>query len=67
MLLCEIIMEKPQIICHVEKSLNYTSFDCKWIPKTSKFVVIGSLPKGSGVIQIYDISTSADVQLVKEV
>lgn len=31
----------PQIIDHLYKSINYTPYDVKWIPETSKFVVCG--------------------------
>ena len=59
-------MDKPQIIIHVQKSLNYTCFDTKWIPCSPKFVVLGSHAKGTGALQIYEIS-HGDVTLVKEV
>ncbi|XP_069673534.1 dynein axonemal assembly factor 10 [Periplaneta americana] len=59
-------MEKPQIICHVEKATALSLFDCRWIPCSAKFVVLGSKPKGTGVINIYEIS-EGDVTLVKEV
>jgi len=62
----KISLDKPQIICHVEKSVNYSLFDCKWIPRTAKFVVMGSLPNGTGSIDIHEIS-EGDVKLVKEV
>jgi len=58
--------KKPQIICHVEKSLNYTLFDCKWIPKTAKFVVVGSLPRGTGVIEVFEIA-STDIKSVDRI
>lgn len=35
--------EKPQIISHIQKSLNYTVFDCKWMPCSAKFVTMGNL------------------------
>jgi putative transposon-encoded protein len=59
-------MDKPQIICHAEKSTSLSLFDCRWIPCSAKFVVLGSKPKGTGVISVYEIS-DGDVQLVKEV
>ncbi|GAA6101635.1 dynein axonemal assembly factor 10 [Tachysurus ichikawai] len=48
-------LEKPQIIAHFQKSLNYTVFDSKWIPCSAKFVCMGTLAKGSGVLQIYEL------------
>ncbi|KAF6030072.1 WDR92 [Bugula neritina] len=59
-------MDKPQIILHAHKSLNFTLFDSKWIPTSAKFVVIGNQPKGSGTIQIYEVS-HGDVDLVKQI
>lgn len=59
-------MDKPQIICHVEKSLNYTLFDCKWIPKTAKFIVVGSQPRGTGTIELFEIC-STDVKSISKV
>lgn len=59
-------LEKPQIICHIEKSINYSLFDTKWIPCSAKFVVMGSRPRGSGIIQIYEIS-SGKLKLVKDI
>ena len=59
-------MDKPQIICHVQKSMNYTLFDSKWIPCGAKFVVLGSHPRGTGALQIYEVS-HGDVNLVQEV
>jgi len=58
-------MEKPQIISHVQKPLNYTLFDTKWIPRTAKFVVLGNHPRGTGALQIYEVS-HGDVNLVKQ-
>ena len=59
-------MDKPQIIAHVQKSLNYTLFDAKWIPCSARFVVLGNYAKGTGALQIYEVS-HADVKLLKDV
>lgn len=59
-------LEKPQIIAHIQKSLNYTVFESKWIPCSAKFVCMGNLARGTGVIQIYEIQ-HGELQLVKEV
>lgn len=58
--------EKPQIISHIQKSLNYTVFDSKWIPCSAKFVCLGNFARGTGVMQIYEVQ-HGEVQLVKEV
>lgn len=59
-------IQKPQIICHVEKPITFSLFDCRWIPCSAKFIVLGSKPRGTGIIHVYEIS-EGDVQLVKEV
>lgn len=58
--------EKPQIISHIHKSLNYTVFDSKWIPCSAKFVCMGNFARGTGVMQIYEVERG-EVHLVKEV
>lgn len=59
-------LAKPQIISHIEKSLDYTLFDAKWVPCSAKFAVMGSKARGTGVIQIYEVS-SGDITLVKTI
>ena len=59
-------MEKPQIIAHVQKNLNFTLFDAKWVPRSARFVVLGSHPRGTGALQVYEIS-EGDVKLLKDV
>lgn len=58
--------EKPQIISHIQKSLNYTVFDSKWIPCSAKFICMGNYARGTGVMQIYEVE-HGEVKLVKEV
>ncbi|XP_014245618.1 WD repeat-containing protein 92 [Cimex lectularius] len=59
------VLGKPQIICHNERSLNFSVFDGKWVPCSAKFVIVGSKPKGNGIIQIYEM-TSGDSSIVKQ-
>uniref|UniRef100_A0A9L0T321 Protein phosphatase 3 regulatory subunit B, alpha n=1 Tax=Equus caballus TaxID=9796 RepID=A0A9L0T321_HORSE len=58
--------EKPQIITHIQKGLNYTVFDCKWVPCSAKFVTMGNFARGTGVIQLYEIQ-HGDVKLLREI
>ncbi|RNA40957.1 WD repeat-containing 92 [Brachionus plicatilis] len=58
-------MDKPQIILYAQKSVNFTLFDCKWIPYSAKFVLLGNHARGTGAIQIYELE-SGDVKLIKE-
>ena len=59
-------MDKPQIITHIEKSLNYTVFDVKWLPSSAKVVVLGSHPRDTGALQVHEVS-KGELKLVKEV
>ncbi|XP_054712670.1 dynein axonemal assembly factor 10-like [Uloborus diversus] len=59
-------MEKPQIILHAENPLNYTIFDTKWMPISTKFVALGTHTKGTGALQIYEIS-GGKVKLVSDI
>ncbi|ERE90242.1 WD repeat-containing protein 92 [Cricetulus griseus] len=58
--------EKPQIIVHIQKGLNYTVFDCKWVPCSAKFVTMGNFARGTGVIQVYEIQRG-DLKLLREI
>jgi len=59
-------LEKPQIIAHIQKSLNYTVFESRWIPCSAKFVCMGNFARGTGVMQIYELQ-HGELKLVKEV
>uniref|UniRef100_A0A671T6S6 WD repeat-containing protein 92 n=1 Tax=Sinocyclocheilus anshuiensis TaxID=1608454 RepID=A0A671T6S6_9TELE len=59
-------LEKPQIIAHIQKSLNYTVFDSRWVPCSAKFVCMGNFARGTGVVQIYEVQ-HGELQLVKEI
>ncbi|ELW64093.1 WD repeat-containing protein 92 [Tupaia chinensis] len=58
--------EKPQIIAHIQKGLNYTVFDCKWVPCSAKFVTMGNFARGTGVIQLYEIQ-HGELKLLREI
>ncbi|KAI5632429.1 WD repeat-containing protein 92 [Phthorimaea operculella] len=59
-------LDTPQIITHVESNLNHSVFDCKWVPCSAKFVVVGCLPRGTGTIELYEI-TSGEAKKIKEI
>lgn len=59
-------LEKAQIITHVEKSLNYTVFGVRWLPCSAKVVVLGSHPKDTGALQVYELS-KGELKLTLEV
>lgn len=58
-------LDKPQIISHLEKSLNFTIYDVKWVPSSARFVVMGCLPTNAGIIQTYAL-TSGELDKVSE-
>ena len=60
------MVDKPKIIEHVVKSLDYTLFDARWIPCSARFVVLGNYARGTGAFQIYEVS-KGDVKLLKSV
>ena len=41
-------------------------FESRWIPSSAKFVILGNHARGTGAMQVYEIS-GGDVKLVKEV
>ncbi|EDW29505.1 GL22856 [Drosophila persimilis] len=55
-------MDKPQLIEHLNASVNYTVYDTKWIPLSAKFVVLGSKANSHGIMDIYELNED---QLVK--
>lgn len=57
-------MDKPKIIEHVHKPLDFTLFDARWIPCSAKFVVLGNYARGTGALQIYEVSKGS-VNLMK--
>jgi len=53
----------PQIIEHTFENLNFTPFDCKWVPCSSRFVVSGQTPSAKGILKIYQLDQKADNKL----
>ncbi len=48
-------LDKNQIITHSTQSIAYTAYDISWIPVSPRFVVLGQLPRGDGVISVYQL------------
>lgn len=48
-------LERPQVVVHAQQSLNYTVFDCKWVPRSARLLCLGSAPRGTGVLQLYEL------------
>lgn len=45
----------PQIFEHHTKNLNFTPYDTKWLPYSSKAVIIGQTAKMEGVIKFFKL------------
>jgi len=56
---------KPQMVEHIHKQLPLTVYETKWVPCSARFVVLGSPPRQSGMIQIYNL-LKGDAELVAE-
>ncbi len=48
--------DRPQFIEHVHKSLPLTVNDVKWVPSSARFVMIGSYPKNTGALHMYQLA-----------
>lgn len=57
---------KPQIVEHINKPLSQTVYDTKWVPCSARFVLLGSPPRQTGLIQVYNLVRGA-VELSAEV
>ncbi|KAI0982885.1 hypothetical protein GJ496_011568 [Pomphorhynchus laevis] len=60
----------PSIILHSQTAVDYTIFDCKWIPGEAKLTSIGIKPNASGIIQVQQLLSSNEekgLKLVQEI
>jgi hypothetical protein len=48
-------LKKPQIIPYAEESVDMTLFDCRWVPCSTRFVVLGTHLKGTGALRVYTL------------
>ena len=47
--------DAPQLIEHINKTLNFTPYAVRWVPCSARVVVMGIYPKATGAIQIYEM------------
>lgn len=59
-------VDAPQIIEHQNKALNFTPYDVRWVPYSARMAVLGMYPRGTGVLQVYEMRVGA-LTLVAEV
>ena len=45
----------PQIIEHLRDGTPFTTYFTKWVPRSSRMVVGGMKPRGTGIIRIYKL------------
>ncbi|KAF1777619.1 WD40-repeat-containing domain [Phytophthora cactorum] len=48
--------DAPQLIEHVNHSVNFTPNDTKWIPGSARFVAMGIYPKATGALTIFGLN-----------
>lgn len=49
-------MDKPYVLCHIEKQLDFTIFDTRWLPCSAKFVALGNKPNGNGILNVFELN-----------
>jgi hypothetical protein len=57
--------DAPQIIEHINKSINFTPYDTKWVPCSARFVTMGIHPNAKGAIQVYQLN-KGDLDLLED-
>jgi WD40 repeat protein len=55
----------PQIIEHINKSINFTPYDTRWIPFSAKFVGMGIHANAKGALNVYQLN-NGDLDLISE-
>ena len=49
-------IEAPQLIEHINKPLEHTPYDVKWVPSSARLVSMGIHTNGYGAIQIFELN-----------
>lgn len=52
-------MDKPFILCHIEKALDFTIFDTKWLPCSAKCVAVGNQSNGQGTLKLFELNNGS--------
>ncbi len=47
--------DAPGIIEHMSAPIAFTPFDVKWVPESARFVLLGTKPNDTGVVQVYEL------------
>ncbi|CAG0913543.1 unnamed protein product [Notodromas monacha] len=56
------MMDKPQILVQASEDVSYTIFDVDWYPGSAKLVSVGCQPRGTGVVQVFEITDGKMVE-----
>lgn len=56
----------PQIIEHLYRTTNYTPYDVKWIPETTKFMACGERPRATGLIEVTQL-TKGELKVISTI
>lgn len=49
-------MDKTFVVGHIERVVDFTIFDTKWIPGTAKVIAVGNKADGTGIAQIFEMN-----------
>jgi len=55
--------DAPQLIEHINHSVNYTPYETCWVPSSARLVVLGLKPKGNGVMEVFEMESGKFKQL----
>lgn len=58
-------MDKPFILCHIEKAVDFTIFDTKWLPCSAKCVAVGNQPNGTGILKVFELNSGSLDQITE--
>ena len=55
-------IKRTNIFPITEESSDMTLFDCRWVPCSTRFVVAGTHTKGHGILRVYTMNNSNELQ-----
>lgn len=58
-------MDKPYVLCHIEKLVDFTIFDTKWLPCSAKCIALGNKSNGKGVLRIFEMN-AGQLEMVRD-
>lgn len=60
----DITMDRPYFLCHLEKPVDFTIFDTKWLPCSAKCIALGRKSNGNGILKMFELNDGGldDVQ-----